>query len=375
MSKWEMVKIEEVCEILDSMRVPVTASDRKVGIYPYYGANGVQDYVSEYIFDDELVLLAEDGGNFGSKIKPIAYRVSGKCWVNNHAHVLKAKPMIDVDFLCYSIMFYDVSKIINGTTRAKLTQAAMRKMIIPLPPLDTQKKIAKTLDTAEELLAMRKKQLAKLDNLMKSIFYEMFGDPVSNDKGWEIKKMGEVCSKITDGKHGDCKDEVASGYFFLSAKDIENGTIQYDNARQITQADFEDTNKRTKLFPGDIVVVNTGATIGKTAIVTDNDRTYRTTFQKSVGIIQVIPSKLSNIFLQYYIIIDRENIYNSASGSAQKNWLLSQMRNYPILLPPLNLQNRFADIAMRIEEQKDLVKKAIDETQYLFNSLMSEYFE
>ena len=91
MSKWEMAQIGDVCEILDNMRVPVTASERKKGIYPYYGANGIQDYVDDYIFDDDLVLLAEDGGNFGSKDKPIAYRVSGKCWVNNHAHVLKPK--------------------------------------------------------------------------------------------------------------------------------------------------------------------------------------------------------------------------------------------------------------------------------------------
>ncbi|MGE5391485.1 MAG: restriction endonuclease subunit S, partial [Deltaproteobacteria bacterium] len=145
MNEFKNVKLEEVCEILDSQRVPITASDRESGIYPYYGANGIQDYVSDYIFDDELVLLAEDGGNFGSKTRPIAYRVSGKCWVNNHAHVLKAKAMLDIDYLCYSIMFYDVSKIVSGTTRAKLNQAAMRKIIIPLPPLETQKQIANIL--------------------------------------------------------------------------------------------------------------------------------------------------------------------------------------------------------------------------------------
>ena len=117
-----MAKLEEVCEILDSKRIPITASDRTKGPYPYYGANGIQDYVSDYIFDDELVLLAEDGGNFGSKEKPIAYRVSGKCWVNNHAHVLKPKQGLNVDYLCYSLMFYDVSGLVNGATRQKLTQ-------------------------------------------------------------------------------------------------------------------------------------------------------------------------------------------------------------------------------------------------------------
>lgn len=119
MEKLKYTRVEECCEILDSMRIPITASDRKEGKYPYYGANGIQDYVNDYIFDDELVLLAEDGGNFGSKEKPIAYRVSGKCWVNNHAHVLKPKEEIDVDYLCYSLMFYKVDGMINGATRKK----------------------------------------------------------------------------------------------------------------------------------------------------------------------------------------------------------------------------------------------------------------
>lgn len=112
--------IEDCCEILDSMRVPITASKREIGEYPYYGANGIQDYVADYIFDDELVLLAEDGGNFGSKERPIAYRVSGKCWVNNHAHVLKPKVGLDIDYLCYSLMFYKVDGLINGASTVNI---------------------------------------------------------------------------------------------------------------------------------------------------------------------------------------------------------------------------------------------------------------
>ena len=149
MEKLKYTRVEECCEILDSMRIPITASDRKEGKYPYYGANGIQDYVNDYIFDDELVLLAEDGGNFGSKEKPIAYRVSGKCWVNNHAHVLKPKEEIDVDYLCYSLMFYKVDGMINGATRKKLTQTAMKKMKIPLRNIVEQKRkpIQKTMKT------------------------------------------------------------------------------------------------------------------------------------------------------------------------------------------------------------------------------------
>ena len=139
----EFKTIEECCTILDSQRIPITAKNRIAGCYPYYGANGVQDYVSDYIFDDELVLLAEDGGNFGSKSRPIAYRVSGKCWVNNHAHVLKPKENLNVDYLCYSLMFYDTNNLVNGATRKKLTQSTMRQMKIPYLNIKDQLKIVK----------------------------------------------------------------------------------------------------------------------------------------------------------------------------------------------------------------------------------------
>ena len=192
-----MAKIGDICEILDSKRVPITATERQAGPYPYYGANGIQDYVADYIFDDELVLLAEDGGNFGSKDKPIAYRVSGKCWVNNHAHVLKPKEGLDVDYLCYSLMFYDVTGLVNGATRQKLTQADMRKMEIPLPPLDEQRKIAAVLDKVNDLIAKRRQQLDKLDELVKARFVEMFGDCYTNPHNLPIEKWNNIFSTTT----------------------------------------------------------------------------------------------------------------------------------------------------------------------------------
>ena len=176
------VLLGETCEILDSQRVPITSTERKSGIYPYYGANGLQDYVDGYLFDDELVLLAEDGGNFGSKDRPIAYRVSGKCWVNNHAHVLKPKTPYDVDYICYALMFYDTTGLVNGATRQKLTQSAMRQMQIPYRSWDEQKVIVSKINAVIELIEARKEQTNYLDDLVKSRFIEMFGEPNHGDK-------------------------------------------------------------------------------------------------------------------------------------------------------------------------------------------------
>ena len=153
----EMMLLEDCCDILDSMRVPITAANREEGPYPYYGANGIQDHVAGYLFDDELVLLAEDGGNFGSKERPIAYRVSGKCWVNNHAHVLKPKDGLNVDYLCFSLMFYNTDGLVNGATRQKLTQAMMRKMLIPKRTISEQLEIVDKLKRVVSVKEMLKK--------------------------------------------------------------------------------------------------------------------------------------------------------------------------------------------------------------------------
>jgi len=194
-----MVRLGDVCNILDSMRVPITATKRTKGKYPYYGANGIQDYIDSYIFNDELVLLAEDGGHFGSKEKPIAYRVSGKCWVNNHAHVLKPKELLNVDFLCYSIMFYDVTPLINGTTRPKLNQESIRKIIIPLPPLNEQERIVKIIETklnSVKTLFVANNQQIKLIELLISAYFNYYLNDKTITKEWKQKTLGEICEFI-----------------------------------------------------------------------------------------------------------------------------------------------------------------------------------
>lgn len=255
------VKIEDVCYILDNLRIPITASERKRGIYPYYGANGVQGYIDEYIFDDELVLLAEDGGNFGSTERPIAYRVSGKCWVNNHAHVLKPRSMLNVDYLCYSLMFYDVTGIINGATRSKLNQSAMRKMRILLPSLDVQLQIADTLDKASHLINLRKQQIEKMDLLVKSQFIELFGDPESNPMGWAKTTIGDSCHYVKDGPHvSPPYVEEGKGVPFISTRNLVGGGIDWSSAKYISESDYETYIKKCKPEKGDMLYTKGGTT-------------------------------------------------------------------------------------------------------------------
>jgi type I restriction enzyme S subunit len=136
-------RIGGVCECLDNKRKPLNVAERSLikGRVPYYGANGIQGYINDFIFNETLVLLAEDGGNFEEfKEKPIAQIIKGKSWVNNHAHVLKGSKSILIEFLFYSVVHKDIRECINGTSRSKLNKSEMLKIKLDIPMVLEQKK-------------------------------------------------------------------------------------------------------------------------------------------------------------------------------------------------------------------------------------------
>ena len=146
---WAVASVHQFAECLDRLRVPIKRDARKseLRLYPYYGANGEVGRIDEYIFDSELVLVTEDETFYGRE-KPIAYRSSGKCWVNNHAHVLRAPSKEASDYLCYSLMYYDVIPWLSGTTgRAKLTQQALNSLPIAVPPSQEITEIVRRVET------------------------------------------------------------------------------------------------------------------------------------------------------------------------------------------------------------------------------------
>ena len=365
--------VEDCCQILDSMRVPITASDRKEGEYPYYGANGIQDYVADYIFDDELVLLAEDGGNFESKERPIAYRVSGKCWVNNHAHVLKPKEGLDVDYLCYSLMFYNVDGMVNGATRKKLTQAAMRKMQIPSRSMDEQKFIADELNRIIKIKEQRQQELQLLDNLIKARFVEMFGDPELNPMGWEQVTLNDVCSSIVRGPFGSALKKE----FFVEPDETTYKVYEQKHAIQksasigtyyITEEKYQEL-KRFECLPGDILMSCSG-TMGELYQLPDGCEK---------GVINQALCKFTlneRILPICFLVYMKQTIGNlETKGSGIQNIAaVSYVKQMPINLPPMDVQNEFEQFVHQVDKSKVAIQKALDEAQQLFDSLMQEYF-
>ncbi|GAA9396996.1 restriction endonuclease subunit S [Helicobacter pylori] len=141
----EFRKLREVCEILDNRRIPIAKNKRNPGIYPYYGANGIQDYIDSYIFDGDFVLVGEDGSVINKDNTPVVNWASGKIWVNNHAHVLQTKNELKLKFLYFYLQTIDVSYCVAGTP-PKINQENLKKITIPIPPLEIQQEIVKILD-------------------------------------------------------------------------------------------------------------------------------------------------------------------------------------------------------------------------------------
>ncbi|MFQ9115063.1 restriction endonuclease subunit S [Eubacterium sp.] len=363
-----MICVEECCEILDSMRIPITATERKAGKYPYYGANGIQDYVSDYIFDDELVLLAEDGGNFGSKERPIAYRVSGKCWVNNHAHVLKPKKEMNVDYLCYSLMFYNVEGIINGATRQKLTQSAMRKMKIPIRGMEEQLKIVEKLNKIISIKEKRKQELQYLDECVNARFVEMFGDPVSNSYGLPeatLPELGEFGRGVSKHRPRNDPQLLGGKYPLIQTGDIANADL-FISAYTSTYSEMG--LKQSKMWSKGTLCITIAANIAKTAILE-----FDACFPDSVVGFNA-NEKTNNIFIHYWFSFFQAILEAQAPESAQKNINVKILSELKIILPDKGKQDEFVEFIKQIDKSKVAVQKALDEAQLLFDSLMQEYF-
>ena len=147
---WTRQRLDQICENLDSRRVPITSTDRKAGNYPYYGASGIVDYVKDYIFDEDILLISEDGANLVMRSTPIAFSVSGKVWVNNHAHVVRFESKATQKYIEICFALTDISGSITGTAQPKLNQAKLNAMMFCVPPIELQEQFATFVEQTDK---------------------------------------------------------------------------------------------------------------------------------------------------------------------------------------------------------------------------------
>jgi type I restriction enzyme S subunit len=370
--KWPVRPLGEVVEFLDSLRRPVREQDRNPGDYPYYGANGQQGTIDDFIFDEPLILLAEDGGFFGMEGKTIAYRVSGKCWVNNHAHVLRPKKFMNLAFLCRQLETYDVTAFISGTTRGKLTKGSAEQIPILTPPLDEQRRIATILDKADAIRRKRQESIRLTEEFLRSTFLEMFGDPVTNPKGWEVATIRDLVSEVKYGTSD--KASYEGKYPVLRMNNITyNGGWNFSDLKRIDIP--EKDLQKYLVHKGDILFnrTNSKELVGKTAV-------YRRDEPMAFAgyLIRVRPKKHNNgEYIAAYLNSSHgkstlEGMCKSIVGMANIN--AQELQDIRILKPPVELQNQYAFIVQKIQEKNETLGTSSIMSEDLFYSLTHRAF-
>jgi type I restriction enzyme S subunit len=365
---WPILPLSDVVEFLDHQRRPVTESDRVGGLYPYYGANGPQGTIDDFIFDEPLILLAEDGGHFNDPSRGIAYQIAGKTWVNNHAHVLRPKLTVDLNYLCKVLEHYDVSPFVTGTTRGKLTKAGASGIPIPLPPMEQQRRIAAILDQAEALRTKCRQALAKLDTLTQSLFLEMFGDPWLNPRGWQIKNFGEVGvldRGVSKHRPRNAPELLGGAHPLIQTGEITNCDGYVRSYRQ-TYSDLG--LKQSKVWPAGTLCITIAANIAKTGILT-----FPACFPDSI--VGFTPDELMTAeYAQTWMSFMQKHLEDNAPSFAQKNINLAILRALPIPVPPIELLQRYSHQLARLENFKRSLVAADTKANDLFASLQHRAF-
>ncbi|MAU17601.1 MAG: hypothetical protein CMH46_18905 [Muricauda sp.] len=224
-----------------------------------------------------------------------------------------------------------------GGVRGSLEWEDFLDFELPIPSIEKQREIVKEYNTVTNRIKLNEQLNQKLEETAQALYKHWF---VSPNKKYSKKKLGDITSLITDGKHGNCKDEPNSGYYFLSAKDVRH-TLMYDNARQINKKEFDETHRRTDLNPKDICLVNTGATIGRMCLAPANSRTRRTTFQKSVAVIKPKESVSSGFYLYCLLKNEMREIIELGKGTSQSNLLLGDLKEFEVDFPETNKIQEF----------------------------------
>jgi type I restriction enzyme S subunit len=361
-------RLGEVVEFLDSKRRPVTESDRRAGPYPYYGANGIQGTIDDFIFDEPLVLLAEDRGHFGEPDRGIAYRISGKTWVNNHAHVLRPTSAIDLAYLCRILENYDVTPFVTGTTRGKLTKAGASEIVIPLPPLAEQRRIAEVLDRAEALRAKRRTALAQLDSLTQSLFLDVFGDPARNSKGLPTIPLGKLGEWSSGGTPPRGRDDYFHGSVpWFSSGELEDMVVTHSR-EHLTLAALRETT--AKPVPKGSLLLGMYDTAALKASIAGVDCSCN----QAIAFATIDPAIAEAVFVYFAIVIGREHFRRLQRGVRQKNLNLSMVREISIPRPPLSQQREFAQRVTAVEKLKMSHSASSSELDALFASVQDRAF-
>jgi type I restriction enzyme S subunit len=296
-------------------------------------------------------------------------------WLNQH--IFKAIPdkaKVHKNYFKYSLgkALNDMECYLHGATMKHVNRKEFLSTKIYVPPLEEQRRIAAILDKADGVRRKRKEAIRLTEELLKSTFLEMFGDPVTNPKGWEIKKLEEVTTKITDGVHSR-PNYTEQGVPFISVKDITTGELKFDDCKFISEEDHKKYKKRCNPDLGDILYTKVGATYGRPALVN-----VKSEFSLYVSVCLIKPQRdlIFPEFLKEALATPalKRQADRSIKGIGVPDLHLNMIKDFIVPVPPIYKQKEFLEIASKIQSSKESLTSCSQESENLFNSLLQRAF-
>ena len=284
---------------------------------------------------------------------------------------------VNVDYLMFALDSQSIQeqliKANNGSSQPNLSAASVRGYDIDLPERDVQEKVVAKLSKVSELIDLRKRQLAKLDELVKSRFVEMFGDPVSNPMGWKKRNLKDVCSKLNDGTHFSPESFETGEYKYVTAKNIKLSGFDFSNITYIPEEVHRPIYERCNPEYGDVLYIKDGATTG-VAMVNTLEEEF--TLLSSVALLKQNRDIMNGYFLT--ALLNNEDMYldirNNMGGAAITRLTIAKLNAIKVIVPPIDIQNQFGEFVKQLDKSKAVVQQSLDKLETLKKSLMQEYF-
>lgn len=342
------------------------------GDFPFYTSSSIQSkFLNDYEIEDESLI-------FGTGGSASIHYSKGKFSTSTDCFVIQSNNKYEIDLkYVYFYLFGNIHLLENGFKGAGLKHISkkyLEEIKILLLPIENQKKIVEALDKAQALIDARKEQIRLMDELVKSRFVEMFGDPVLNPMNWDIKTLGEFTVFLTSGSRGWSEYFSNEGKMFLTIKNVKNSKIDTSNIQYVNPPETQEA-VRTKVKEKDLLISIT-ADLGRTGVITKEIADFGAYINQHLSLLRVDTSNINPLYISYYLESDSgRKQFESKNQSAVKAGLnFNAIRSLNLLVPPLELQNEFEKYVQQIENSKLDMQTSLNNLITTQQALMQQYF-
>ena len=374
--EWESFLLGDSIILYDNQRKPIKEQERSSGEYAYYGATGIIDYIDNYIFEGEYLLLGEDGANIITRNAPLIYKTQGRFWVNNHAHIFKPISKFNMDFMKHNLELINYIPYNTGTAQPKLNTDSLKSILFNSPSLQEQEKIASLLSLIDDKINLQSEKVKYLKDYKKGLMQKIFSrelrfkDENGNDyPEWEEKRvyeLGDIITGNTPSKDNLDYYDISNNekFIWITPTDITENKNIYEGAKSLSKKGYEMTRK----LPPNTVLVTCIASIGKNAIL-------KVSGSCNQQINAIIVNSENNYEFVYYLIEHNAELLKRFAGITATPILnKTDFSNLEFLVPKIEEQEKISNILSKIDLKIEKEQEKLDSLTEYKKGLLQQMF-